>query len=150
MSETSFHFKQFTINQDRCAMKVGTDAVLLGSWVKPGNAGKILDIGTGTGVIALMLAQKCNCHIDAIDIDENAFLQSAENFAKSQWNFKLNCRHQSLQKFSEDHAAEYDLIITNPPYFHHASKPIAESRINARHSESLTFDELVTGVKKLL
>lgn len=150
MSETSFHFKQFSIHQDKCAMKVGTDAVLLGSWVLAGNATFILDIGTGSGVIALMIAQKCNAHIDAIDIDEKAFHQSHENFMLSPWFNRLSCKHQSLQEFSNKHVGKYDLIVTNPPYFHHASKPLAESRLNARHGDLLTFDELLDGVRKLL
>ena len=150
MSETFFHFKQFTIHQDKCGMKVGTDAVLLGSWVKVENENSILDIGSGTGVIALMLAQKCNINIDTIDINENAFQQSRENFLISPWFDRLNCKHISLQEFSNNHSGKYDLIVTNPPYFHHASKPPEESRLNARHGDLLTFDELLEGVKKLL
>ena len=150
MSETSFHFRQFTIIQDKCAMKVGTDAVLLGSWTQTKNAERILDIGTGSGIIALMLAQKCNADIDGIDIDEKAFQQAQENFSISPWFNRLNCIHQSFQDFTKYSTSKYDLIVTNPPYFHHASKPLAESRTNARHSEVLAFDELVFGVKNLL
>ncbi len=150
MSETSFHFKQFSVQQDKCAMKVGTDAVLLGSWVQTGSASFILDIGTGSGVIALMLAQKCNAHIDAIDVDEKAFHQSNENFLKSPWSIRLRSKHNSLQNFSKEHEGKYDLIVTNPPYFHHASKPPEKSRLNARHSDLLTFDELLEGIKKIL
>lgn len=150
MSEKSFHFKQFTVFQDRCAMKVGTDAVLLGSWVSAQDASRVLDIGTGTGVIALMIAQKSNALIDAIDIDESAFAQANENFHDSPWAPKLTCCHVSFQNFANENFPRYDLIVTNPPYFHHASKPLIESRINARHSEVLTFDELVSGVKNLL
>ncbi len=150
MSESVFHFKQFTIHQDKCAMKVGTDAVLLGAWTQTGNETTILDIGTGSGVIALMLAQKCSASIDAIDIDENAFRQAHENFLISPWYFRLNCLHQSFQDFSVKHSGKYDLIVTNPPYFLQASKPSVESRTNARHREVLAFDELLDGVKKLL
>ena len=150
MSETSFHFKQFTVHQDKCGMKVGTDAVLLGSWVKVENENSILDIGSGTGVISLMLAQKCFVNIDSIDIDENAFQQSRENFLISPWFDRLNCTHISIQEFSLNYPNKYDLIVTNPPYFHHASKPSEESRLNARHGDLLTFDELLDGVKKLL
>ena len=114
-------------------MKVGTDAVLLGAWTQTGNETTILDIGTGSGVIALMLAQKCSASIDAIDIDENAFRQAHENFLISPWYFRLNCLHQSFQDFSVKHSGKYDLIVTNPPYFLQASKPSVESRTNARH-----------------
>jgi tRNA1Val (adenine37-N6)-methyltransferase len=150
MSETVFHFRQFTINQDRCAMKVSTDAVLIGSWVQPNDAKRILDIGTGTGVIALMLAQKSQAQIDAIDIDKHACCQAEENFSLSSWNHRLKVKHQCFQEFSKQQSDKYDLIVTNPPYFHHASKPQEESRFNARHSEALTFDELIDGVLNLL
>jgi tRNA1Val (adenine37-N6)-methyltransferase len=131
-------------------MKVGTDAVLLGSWLQTGNAENILDIGTGSGLIALMLAQKSNARIDAIDIDEHAYKQARENFLISPWFDRLQSIHQSLQEFSNNYSGKYDLIVTNPPYFHHASKPAIESRLNARHGDLLTFDELIDGVKKLL
>ncbi|MBL0104845.1 MAG: methyltransferase [Bacteroidetes bacterium] len=150
MSDTTFRFRQFTVHQDKCAMKVGTDAVLLGSWVDPGVAKKILDIGTGTGLIALMIAQKSNAEIDAIDIDEKAFEQAKENFRISPWFYRLNPIHQSFQQFANETTAQYDLIVSNPPFFAHASKPNEESRLNARHTDSLTFDELLDGVRKLL
>jgi tRNA1Val (adenine37-N6)-methyltransferase len=150
MSETSFRFKQFTIHQEKCAMKVGTDAVLLGSWVLPENAIHILDIGSGTGIISLMLAQKSEAEIDAIDIDENAYNQTKENFRISPWFFRMFPHHVSLQEFAKDKVPSYDLIVTNPPYFHHASKPNVEARVHARHSEVLTFDELIDGAIKLL
>jgi tRNA1Val (adenine37-N6)-methyltransferase len=149
MSETYFHFRRFTVYQDKCAMKVGTDAVLLGAWTNAG-AKRILDIGTGSGVIALMLAQKSNASIDAIEIDHNAFIQAKQNFESSPWNDRLSCIHQSFQDFSKSTSHKYDLIVTNPPYFHHASKPPVESRLNARHCDALTFDDLVSGVKNLL
>jgi tRNA1Val (adenine37-N6)-methyltransferase len=131
-------------------MKVCTDAVLLGSWVKSGNASKVLDIGTGSGIIALMIAQKCHAQIDAIDVDEKAYLQAKENFLQSPWSNRLNSIHRSLQCFSSDPQEKYDLIVTNPPYFHHASQPVEESRLCARHGSLLTFDDLVDGVGRLL
>ena len=131
-------------------MKVGTDAVLLGSWIRTENATHILDIGTGSGVIALMLAQKSNAYIEAIDVDENAFIESSENFKLSQWFKRLNSKHKSLQEFANEYTARYDLIVTNPPYFHESSKPAIESRLNARHNDLLTFDELINGVVRLL
>ncbi len=131
-------------------MKVGTDAVLLGSWVLPFSAVRILDVGTGTGLIALMLAQKSTAAIDAIDIDEGAYLQAKENFRISPWFNRLHIFHCSLQEFVKQNTEKYDLIVSNPPYFQHASKPFHESRSNARHNDSLTFAELVNGVKLLL
>src|SRR3954470_3745964 len=150
MGDTSFRFKNFTVHQDKCAMKVGTDSVLLGSWLNPGNAKEILDIGTGSGIIALMIAQKSIADIDAIDIDHNAYLQARENFLISPWFFRLHASQCSLQEFSNESGKKYDLMISNPPYFHHASKPLKEERIQARHHDTLTFDDLVEGVKKLL
>ncbi len=150
MSDTTFRFRQFTVHQDKCAMKVGTDAVLLGSWLRPGCAKKILDIGTGTGLIALMIAQKSLAEIDAVDIDEKAFDQARENFLISPWFGRLHPIHQSFQQFANDSPNQYDLIVSNPPYFHHASKPNEEGRLNARHTDSLTFSELIDGVRKLL
>jgi tRNA1Val (adenine37-N6)-methyltransferase len=150
MSDTTFRFRQFTIRQDKCAMKVGTDSVLLGSWVNAVDASEILDIGTGTGIIALMLAQKSFGQIDAIDVDENACKQARENFMISPWFDRLNVIHQSFQEFSKTTIKKYDLIVSNPPYFHHASKPSEESRLNARHNELICFNELIEGVKRIL
>lgn len=151
MSETSFHFKQFTVHQEKCAMKVGTDAVLFGSCIFPNSAKRILDIGTGSGIIALMLAQKSSALIDAVDLDEKAFAQSTENFKISPWYNRLRSYHLSFQDFSNRiNAPLYDLIVSNPPYFHHASKPNEPSRLHARHNDALTFEELIEGVNKLL
>ncbi|HRH67606.1 MAG TPA: methyltransferase [Bacteroidia bacterium] len=150
MSDTTFRFRQFTVHQEKCAMKVGTDAVLLGSWVQAFSAQRILDIGTGTGLLALMLAQKSFAEIDAVDIDEGAYLQAKENFRISPWFARLHIFHQSFQDFVLAASGKYDLIVSNPPYFQHASKPFQESRINARHNDSLTFPELIEGVKKIL
>ncbi len=150
MSDETFRFRQFTIHQERCAMKVGTDAVVLGSWVNPSIAHRILDIGTGTGLIALMLAQRSTCNIDAVDIDENACIQARENFKISPWFLRLHIFHQSFQELANQTDLLYDLIVSNPPYFHHASKPSGESRLNARHNDLLAFQELINGVVKLL
>ena len=149
MREDSFHFRQFTIQQEKCAMKVGTDAVLLGSWIKASSSRKILDIGTGCGVIALMLAQKSPARIDAIDIDAGAVEQAERNFSESPWADRLTARCISFQSLAA-HGHPYDLIVTNPPYFHHAPKPAVESRVNARHNEMLKFDELIDGALLLL
>lgn len=150
MSQQYFEFKQFTINQDKCAMKVGTDAVLLGSWVDATSSKSILDIGTGTGIIALMLAQKSSAQIDAIDIDAGAFSQATENVALCKWKERIHIFHQSFQDFYSKRETKYDLVVSNPPYFIDSSKALAESRTAARHTDSLPFDDLIEGVVKLL
>lgn len=136
--------------QDKCAMKVGTDAVLLGSWVNTANANSILDIGTGTGIIALMLAQRSNAMIDAIDIDINAFIQASENVNHCKWKDHIRVHHSSLQEFVLEQNKKYDLIVTNPPYFVDSSKASEESRTNARHTDQLPYNDLLNGVLKLL
>lgn len=150
MSSQEFVFKKFTILQDKCAMKVGTDAVLLGSWVDTTGAKKILDIGTGTGIISLMLAQKSDAKVDAIDLDENAFNQAVDNVASCRWKSQIQVYHISLQKCSVINDDKYDLIVSNPPYFVDSSKALEESRTNARHTDQLPFDDLLDGVLRLL
>ncbi|WP_179950059.1 tRNA1(Val) (adenine(37)-N6)-methyltransferase [Lutibacter citreus] len=152
MSEKPFQFKQFTIHQDKTAMKVGTDGVLLGSWVSlNSNPFSILDIGAGTGVIALMAAQRSGAEvIDAIELNEEAYEQTVENFEQSDWGDRLFCYHASLQKFAEEIDDEYDLIISNPPFYTSTYKEMDENRAQARHTESLSYSELLTGVSKLL
>jgi tRNA1Val (adenine37-N6)-methyltransferase len=151
MSQNDFRFKQFVVRQDRCAMKVGTDGVLIGSWVEPGNSRRILDIGSGTGLIALMMAQKSDATIDAIDIDEDATRQAEENFSLSPWANRLKALHQSLQSFTVHPPHHYDLIVSNPPYFMGAHPAPSEARNIARHmDETLSIEELAECVKKLL
>jgi tRNA1Val (adenine37-N6)-methyltransferase len=150
MANQEFVFKQFKILQDKCAMKVGTDAVLLGSWVNTANANSILDIGTGTGIIALMLAQKSNAIIDAIDIDNNAIEQAKENVAACKWREHIHVHHISLQQFSLESDKKFDLIVSNPPYFIDSSKAFEESRTNARHTDQLPYNDLLKGVLNLL
>ena len=129
-------------------MKVGTDAVLLGSWVNTSHINSILDIGTGTGIIALMLAQKSTAMIDAIDIDQNAYEQASENVAASKWNHRIKVYHTPLQQFANEH--KYDLIVSNPPYFVDSSKALEASRTFARHTDQLAYDDLLAGVLRLL
>lgn len=131
-------------------MKVGTDAVLLGAWVKANGSQRILDIGTGTGIIALMIAQKTVAEIHAVDIDNGAFMQCKENFRISPWFNRLFPFHISFQEFAATSSLKYDLVVSNPPYFHHASKPPEELRSHARHHDQLTFEDLIIGTKKIL
>jgi tRNA1Val (adenine37-N6)-methyltransferase len=131
-------------------MKVGTDAVLLGAWVIPNGSKQILDIGTGTGVVALMLAQKTQATIDAIDIDEDAFSQAKQNVNESKFISQISVIHTSLQNYSKATDKTYDLIVTNPPYFEQSLKSTDEQRSFARHADVLPFEELIDGVIKLL
>lgn len=150
MPSNTFAFKQFTVKQDKCAMKVGTDAVLLGAWVATEGAGSILDIGTGTGIIALMLAQRSNASIEAIDIDSNACVQANENAATSPWKDKVTIHHESFQTFAMRTEKRYDLIVSNPPFFIDSSKASDIERTISRHTDLLPYDELIDGVLKVL
>ena len=133
-------------------MKVGTDGVLLGSWVKiSAKAERILDIGTGTGLIALMMGQRSTAKVvDAVELNEAAYQQAAENFKKSNWLERLFCYHSSFQKFSNEMEDNYDLIVSNPPFHISTQKTVLEDRAMARHSNHLPFNELLLGVAKLL
>lgn len=148
-----FQFKQFKIHQDKTAMKVGTDGVLLGAWAKIDNSvNSILDIGSGTGLIALMMAQRSFCElIDAVELNDEAYVQSVENFEQSDWADRLFCYHASFQELvNEMDDEEYDLIISNPPFYTSTYKELENGRAMARHSESLTYKELLLGVANLL
>lgn len=151
-----FKFKEFEVAQNHCAQKVGTDGVLLGAWASldktPYN---ILDVGTGTGLIALMMAQRFQgAQIEAVELDEDAFEQAATNFENSPWNDRLFCFHASFQEFFEEVDDTYDLIISNPPFFNSASiqqnQEIDKNREQARFDEALPFEELIYGAYKLL
>lgn len=147
-----FQFKQFSIEQDQCAMKIGTDGVLLGAW---SNIEKrpfaILDIGSGTGLIALMVAQRSDAEmIDAIEIDGDAYEQCVENFENSPWADRLYCYHAGLDEFVEELDEKYDLIISNPPFYSEEVSSGSNARDMARQNSALPFDELLEGVSKLL
>ncbi len=154
-----FEFKHFTINQDRCAMKIGTDSVLLGAWTSiDSNPYSILDIGAGTGVLALILAQRSDAQlIDAIEIDDAAYEQCVENFESSPWGDRLFCYHASLEEFVEELSDDevetdekYDLIISNPPFYLNTYKSDNEQRDLARFMDAMPFRQLIESVSKLL
>lgn len=147
-----FQFKQFTIHQEKTAMKVGTDGVLLGAWAKVNSdAFNILDIGAGTGLIALMMAQRSNAEvIDAVELNNDAYEQTVENFELSEWGDRLFCYHASLQEFADEIEDKYDVIISNPPFYTSTYKELSNERAMARHTESLNYKELLEGVLKLL
>lgn len=146
-----FTFKQFFVAHDRCAMKVGTDGVLLGAWA-PLNATKYaLDIGSGSGLIALMLAQRSEqVQVDAVELDDAAALQAQENFDESPWSERLRVFHQDIITFSEQPNHQYELIVSNPPYFEPAVACRDEKRDQARYTGTLTHQVLLDSAKRCL
>lgn len=150
MSNPFFQFKKFTIYHDKCAMKVGTDGVLLGAWSETEACNRILDIGTGSGLIALMLAQRSKAIIDAIDIDNKACSQAEENAKSSPFSKQINIYHSSLSDFSTTCTKRYDLIVSNPPYFINSLKCPNIQRNTARHTDTLTLETLLQDSCKLL
>lgn len=149
---STFQFKKFSVEQNRCAMKIGTDGVLLGAWTPLDNNPKsILDIGTGTGIIALILAQRSQAsQIDALEIDEDAYEQATDNFENSPWNDCLYCFHAGLDEFVEEPEDEYDLIVSNPPFYTEDFKTDNEARDRARFADAMPFEDLIEAAALLL
>ncbi len=145
-----FEFKQFRIVQQRAAMKVGTDGVLLGAWTLLNDAARVLDIGSGTGLIALMLAQRSEAIIDAVEIDEPASEETLSNFQQSPWSTRLTVYNTGFREYILNKSGLYDLIVSNPPYFVNSLKTQNAALSVARHNDQLSFDELITGAGKLL
>lgn len=150
MSNSFFNFKQFKVEHDLCAMKVGTDGVTIGAWASADNPGSILDIGTGSGLIALMLAQRFNAQITAIDIDKNAFRQAEINFSNSPWGNRLKAYHYSLEEFSQTNTTKFDLITSNPPYFIDSLKNPDKNKQTARHAEDAFHEDIIRFSAKFL
>lgn len=163
----SFKFKKFTINQDKCAMKVCTDACILGAYVNVENAERILDIGTGTGLLSLMVAQRVDTKIDAIEIDEDAYNQAIENVKNSPFSNQVSVYHSSIQEFTATSSqpfsfeqkgdrhydwdeVKYPLIISNPPFYQNSLQSPDNQTNKALHNTELSFDELTDCVAKLL
>jgi tRNA1Val (adenine37-N6)-methyltransferase len=149
-----FQFKEFKIDQDKSSMKVCTDSCLFGAWVadkietKEIQPKKILDIGSGTGLLSLMLAQKSEAEIDAVEIDENSFLQAKENFAESQWQQRLHPFHVDIKNWMS--SDKYDLIISNPPFFENDLRSKNTNKNIAKHHDTLTLNELVLSIRNNL
>ncbi|MDD4719584.1 MAG: methyltransferase [Bacteroides sp.] len=149
MKKSGFQFKQFSVYQDRCAMKVGTDGVLLGAWVDVANAKNTLDIGTGTGLIALMMAQRSvSSLITAIEIDSEAACQATENVLNSPWKDRIEVVNADLLDFNC--SKRYDVIVSNPPYFSQSLPSPNKQRTLARHNDHLTYSALIQKVATLL
>jgi len=149
---STFNFKQFSVQQDRCAMKIGTDGVLLGAWCPiDNNPYAVLDIGAGTGILSLMLAQRSNAEqIDALEIDEEAYEQCVENFEASPWGDRLFCFHAGLDEFVDEPEDEYDIIISNPPFYSEDFKTENSQRDLARFQDAMPFEDLVEAADLLL
>ena len=147
-----FEFKNFVVHQDQCAMKIGTDGVLLGAWSPiHHNPFSILDIGSGTGILALMLAQRSTAQvIEAIEIDEAAYEQCVFNFEQSPWNDRLFCFHASIQEFVAEMDDQYDLIVCNPPFYQEHYKSNDDQRDLARFQDAMPFEHLLYSVSQLL
>jgi tRNA1(Val) A37 N6-methylase TrmN6 len=147
-----FRFKQFTIRQEGAAMKVGTDGVLLGAWATvPVPGSRVLDVGSGTGLIALMLAQRTlDVHVDALEIDPSSAEQALENFQASPWADRIACFQTSLQDYTPVSKFKYELIICNPPFFTSSLKTSSREKNLARHDDSLSLEDLLSCSTSLL
>jgi len=152
MTETEiFKFKQFHIAQDHCAMKVGTDGILLGAWADVSDINSALDIGSGTGLIAIMLAQRTQkAQIHAIEIDEKASQQSIENASHCPWSERISVINQSIQDYSRNSDQKFDLIISNPPFFTGGTFSDSQDRNSVRHTVKLPHGDLLRAVQILL
>ena len=151
MGTPDFRFRQFTVRHDRCAMKVGTDGVLLGAWAPVPSSGSVLDIGTGTGLIALMVAQRApQVQVVGIDIDAGAVLQANENVAASPFSSRVGILQVELSAFAASCTERYDAIVCNPPFFTESLLPPDQARSAARHEQSLPFPTLVACASQLL
>jgi len=149
MGNSWFQFQQFRVNQDRCAMKISTDAVLLGAVATEDMPTRILDVGAGTGVISLMLAQRFpESKVTAVELDEDAASQAEENFNGSQFSDRLQLIHVRFQDFSS--VEKYDLIVSNPPFFPDHLKSQDSKRNQALHTDKLSFEDLIGNVSELL
>ncbi len=149
MANDYFQFKQFTIRQEKCAMKVGTDGVLLGAWADLTHSRRLLDIGTGTGLIAIMAAQRnLELTIDAIEIDPAAFEQALENVHNTPWRERIHLFQGKVQTFIPDN--KYDTIVCNPPFFINSTKNPEHSRTLARHCETLSYEDILKVSNNLL
>jgi tRNA1Val (adenine37-N6)-methyltransferase len=150
MSNQGFSFKQFTVMHNQCAMKVGTDGVLLGAWAGIEGCRRILDVGTGTGLIAIMCAQRSHAYIDAVEIEENAYQQAMENIASCPWKDRITSIHSSFHNFVRNAPAVYELLVCNPPYFRNSLKSPSLERTIARHNQQLTCESLLFYGKGML
>ena len=151
MGRDYFEFKQFTVHQDQCAMKVGTDGVLAGAWAELPATGHVLDIGTGSGLMALMAAQRCEAHITGIDNDLAALLQARSNAEASPWKERISMVHADIKEFAKQTPTQhFEAILSNPPFFTESVASPDARRHAARHTDALSYTELLQAVACLL
>ncbi|MCC9136225.1 tRNA1(Val) (adenine(37)-N6)-methyltransferase [Pontibacter silvestris] len=150
MANSYFQFKQFRVEQDKCAMKVCTDSCVFGAYVNVAQAKRILDIGTGTGLLALMAAQRTNATVDAVEINPDAQIQAKENFSNSPWAAQLQLHAESLQQFAKHSQQHYDLILSNPPFFLSSLKSDNTAKNMAKHTGELLFEDILVFTKQHL
>lgn len=151
MPNSSFRFKQFSVKQSASAMKVGTDGVLVGAWAESDNVTEILDIGSGTGLISLMLSQRFpKSAIKGVELDKDAYSESVENVLQSKWADRIQIINGSIQEFAEMQTVLFGLIVSNPPFYQTQYRPVIESRSTARHNDTLPFTDLLESAKRML
>ena len=150
MANDWFQFKQFRIEQKNTAMKVGTDSLLLGSWIKPDSVSSVLDVGCGTGILSLMMAQRFDAKIIGVEIDEAACIDAKKNFQQSKWKDRIRLIPSSFQEFIQNNNLHFDLLVSNPPYFQNSKKSPDSSRNLARHTDALPLPGLLSGAFRLL
>jgi tRNA1Val (adenine37-N6)-methyltransferase len=150
MPNNYFTFRQFTIQQGRSVFKVGTDGVLLGAGAELSDDRRILDVGTGTGLIAIMTAQRCEAEIVAIEPEENSYMEACSNVKACKWNNRIIVRNSGFREYFTSHAEQFDIIITNPPYFRDSLKNPDADKSATRHTVSLSSNDILEGAGKLL
>lgn len=145
-----FFFKRFGMFHHRSTMRVGTDAVLFAQWVELSSSDSVLDVGTGTGVIPLILAQKGVGSVDAVELDSDSYEEASLNFRISVYSDKLSVVHNDVRVYADNAEKKYDLIVSNPPYYASDVKPIKEKKVMARHVSTLSFKDLLVAAKKMM
>jgi len=150
MANSHFRFKQFTVHQEHASFRITTDSVLLGAWAELKEVRRILDIGTGTGILALMAAQRSDAYIVAIEPDRNSFMQAGLNIAGSPWHDRINLRNTTAQDYISDDGLLFDTIITNPPFFNDSLLNPDPGKASTRHSITLTHRELLESSLRLM